>query len=74
MVVFFNNIGKIAQIMVIKYQNSVESEMLRIKQNKEKIALKWGILIKPPTHSPKIPLSTKNHLIKWFFVILVEMW
>jgi len=36
MVVFFNNLGKIAQIMVIKYQNSVESEMLRIRQNKEK--------------------------------------
>lgn len=36
MVIFFNNIGKIAQIMVIKYQNSVESEMLRIKKNKEK--------------------------------------
>jgi hypothetical protein len=31
--------------MVIKYQNSVESEMLRIKKNKEKIALKWGILL-----------------------------
>ena len=60
--------------MVIKYQNSVESEMLRIRQNKAKIALKWGILIKPPPLSPNIPLSTKNHLIKWFFVILVEKW
>ena len=40
--------------MVIKYQNSVESEMLRIRQNKEKIALKWGILIKPPPFGLKL--------------------
>lgn len=50
--------------MVIKYQNSVEIEVQRIKKKQRKIALKWGILIKPPPLSPKVPLSTKNHLIK----------